>query len=91
MANILSTTIVALIPKDGANTEAELRHIGLTPMIHRVWVSVRKRCIANWTASLSMAHAFCHLLITLGTLELAKSMPDFANNPLSFSGLLQIL
>ena len=31
----LATTLIALIPKDGAQTEAELRPIGLTPVIYR--------------------------------------------------------
>ena len=45
---ILTTTIVALIPKEGAQTEAELRPIGLTPILYRVWMCIRKRCISSW-------------------------------------------
>ena len=50
--HILSTTLVALIPKDGAKTEADLRPIGLTPIIYRVWVCLRKHCIVEWVLPL---------------------------------------
>ena len=50
--HILSTTLVALIPKDGAKAEADLRPIGLTPIVYRVWMCLRKHCIAKWVASL---------------------------------------
>ena len=33
---VLCHTVVALIPKEGARTEAELRPIGLTPIVYRV-------------------------------------------------------
>ena len=43
---VLTTTIIALIPKEGAKAEAEFRPIGLTPIIYRVRVCVRKHCIS---------------------------------------------
>ena len=49
---ILTTAIVALIPKEGAQTEAELRPIGLTPVIYRVWMCIRKHCISSWIQNL---------------------------------------
>ena len=38
----LRQTLIALIPKDGAKTELELRPIGLTPIIYRLWMCIRK-------------------------------------------------
>ena len=49
---VLCSTIVALIPKDGAQTEAELRPTGLTPIMYRVWMCARKRYIRPWTQRL---------------------------------------
>ena len=49
---VLCSTIVALVPKEGARTEAELRPIGLTPIVYRVWMCARKRFIRPWTQRL---------------------------------------
>eukprot|EP00972_Heterocapsa_arctica_P093439 13782525-Heterocapsa_arctica.AAC.1 len=35
--------IIALIPKDGADNEGQLRPIAILPYIYRVWMAVRKR------------------------------------------------
>ena len=48
----LCVTLIALIPKEGAQTEGELRPIGLTPVIYRVWMCIRKHRITAWTRSL---------------------------------------
>ena len=48
----LRQTLVALIPKDGAKTELELRPIGLTPIIYRLWMCIRKNITQDWTRNL---------------------------------------
>ena len=47
----LGIILIALIPKEGATKEADLRPIGLTPMICRLWMCLRKPFVAQWTAS----------------------------------------
>lgn len=44
--------IIALIPKAGADTEAKLRPIGLLPDIYKVWMSVRKQDLQQWSLAL---------------------------------------
>ena len=39
---LLRNALVAMIPKDGALWEAELRPIGLLPYIYRIWMCLRK-------------------------------------------------
>ena len=48
----LCVTLTALIPKEGAKTEGELRPVRLTPGIYRVWRCVRKQQIAHWSKAL---------------------------------------
>ncbi len=48
----LAMTVIALVPKEGAMTEAELRPIGLTPVIYRLWMCIRKPHIATWVRQL---------------------------------------
>ena len=44
----LQTTLVVMIPKEGAIKESEMRPIGLTPMIYRVWAKTRQPLISRW-------------------------------------------
>ena len=48
----LGVILIALTPKEGATKEADLRPIGLTPMIYRLWMCLRKSAASQWTASL---------------------------------------
>ena len=48
----LRQTLVALILKDGTKTELELRPIGLTPIIYRLWMCIRKNLTQDWTRKL---------------------------------------
>ena len=73
---LLTQVIVALIPKDGAKTEADLRPIGLTPIIYRLWVCVRKKHITAWTRAMYGARflsASDHAWNTRVGQELARS------------------
>jgi hypothetical protein len=44
--------IVALIPKDGAESEGQLRPIAILPYVYRVWVAVRKKRVKEWVLNL---------------------------------------
>ena len=44
--------IVALIPKDGAESEGQLRPIAILPYVYRVWMAVRKRRVKEWVLNL---------------------------------------
>ena len=40
------------IPKDGAESEGQLRPIDILPYVYRVWVAVRKRRVKEWVLNL---------------------------------------
>lgn len=44
--------IMALIPQAGAETEGQLRPIGLLSYIYRVWIAVRKQDLRQWSLAL---------------------------------------
>ena len=44
--------IVALIPKDGAESEGQLRPIAILPYVYRVWMAVRKKRVKGWVLNL---------------------------------------
>ena len=77
---ILTTTIAALIPKESSQAEAELRPIGLTPIIYRVWMCVRKHCISKWIEQLygsRILSAVDHAWNTRVEQELARHTKGF--------------
>ena len=45
--------LVAMIPKDGAQLEADMRPMGLLPCIYRVWMCVRKPQAQAWVQRMS--------------------------------------
>ena len=45
----LNTSIIALVPKPGATTEAQLRPIGIMPYTSSVWVAVRRQVTKDWS------------------------------------------
>lgn len=44
--------VVALIPKDGVESEGQLRPIAILPYVYRVWMAVRKRRVKEWVLNL---------------------------------------
>ena len=46
--------IIALIPKEGAESEGQLRPIAILPYIYRVWMAIRKSKIKQWALRLKM-------------------------------------
>eukprot|EP00972_Heterocapsa_arctica_P094453 13930064-Heterocapsa_arctica.AAC.1 len=44
--------IIALIPKDRAENEGQLRPITILPYIYRIWMAVRKRRVKHWAMQL---------------------------------------
>ena len=70
----IRTSIIALVPKAGAATEAGLRPIGLLSYIYRVWMAIRKRDLRQWSLQLhggrhlGAAHLAC---LTQVDMELA--------------------
>eukprot|EP00972_Heterocapsa_arctica_P007138 1042290-Heterocapsa_arctica.AAC.1 len=45
--------IIALIPKEGAASEGQLRLIAILPYIYRVWTAIRKCKIKQWALRLN--------------------------------------
>eukprot|EP00972_Heterocapsa_arctica_P094632 13954074-Heterocapsa_arctica.AAC.1 len=45
--------MIALIAKDGAETEGQLRPIAILPYIYRVWTAVRKSKVKQWAMKLN--------------------------------------
>ena len=45
--------IIALIPKDGAENEGQLRPIAILPYVYRVWMAVRKSKVKQWAIKLN--------------------------------------
>eukprot|EP00972_Heterocapsa_arctica_P036618 5390575-Heterocapsa_arctica.AAC.1 len=45
--------IIAIIPKDGAGNEGQLRPIAILRYIYRVWMAVRKRRVKHWAMQLN--------------------------------------
>ena len=41
--------VIALIAKQGANTEAQLRPIGILSYIYRIWMAIRKQDTKQWS------------------------------------------
>ena len=80
------------MPKDGAQTEAELRPIGLTPILYRVWMCVRKHPIQKRTQVLygsRVLSAVDHAWNTRVEQELARHRKSSFG--VVFFGLLQML
>eukprot|EP00972_Heterocapsa_arctica_P018715 2768944-Heterocapsa_arctica.AAC.1 len=50
--NVLNP-IIALIPKEGAESEGQLRPIAILPYIYRVWMAIRKCKIKQWALRLN--------------------------------------
>ena len=44
--------MIALIPKPGAETEAQLRPTGILSYIYRVWMAVRKTHTRQWSLNI---------------------------------------
>ena len=77
---VLCVTLTALIPKDGAQTEGELRPSGLTPVTYKVWMCIRKQRISKWTLSLYGARALSptdHAWNTRVDQEVARAQKKF--------------
>jgi hypothetical protein len=45
--------IIALIPKEGAENEGQLRPIAILPYVYRVWMAVRKSKVKQWAIKLN--------------------------------------
>eukprot|EP00972_Heterocapsa_arctica_P045742 6749569-Heterocapsa_arctica.AAC.1 len=45
--------VIALIAKDGAENEGQLRPIAIFPYIYRVWMAVRKIRVKQWAMQLN--------------------------------------
>eukprot|EP00972_Heterocapsa_arctica_P049300 7256524-Heterocapsa_arctica.AAC.1 len=45
--------ILALIPKEGAENEGQLRPIAILPYVYRVWMAVRKSKVKQWAVKLN--------------------------------------
>ena len=45
-------SLTALIPKEGARHEGQLRPIGLLPYAYRIWMGLRRQDLAGWLAGL---------------------------------------
>eukprot|EP00972_Heterocapsa_arctica_P026493 3902113-Heterocapsa_arctica.AAC.1 len=45
--------IIALIPKEGAGNEGQLRPIAVLPYIYRIWMAVRKSKVKQWAIELN--------------------------------------
>lgn len=43
---------MALIPKERAENEGQLRPIAILPSVYRVWMAVRKRRVKDWVRGL---------------------------------------
>ena len=88
----LSITLTAPTPKEVARAEAELRPTGLTPIIYRVWMCVRKRHTQKWTQALYGQRALSptdHGWNTRVDQELARFTKSHVL--CSLPGLLQVL
>eukprot|EP00972_Heterocapsa_arctica_P053086 7818333-Heterocapsa_arctica.AAC.1 len=45
--------IIALIPKDGAENEGQLRPITILPYMYKVWMAIRKKGVKHWAMQLN--------------------------------------
>eukprot|EP00972_Heterocapsa_arctica_P040441 5957179-Heterocapsa_arctica.AAC.1 len=45
--------IIALIAKEGAENEGQLRPIAILPYVYRVWMAVRKCTVKQWALDLN--------------------------------------
>eukprot|EP00972_Heterocapsa_arctica_P043686 6449403-Heterocapsa_arctica.AAC.1 len=45
--------IIALIPKEGAPNEGQLRPIAILPYIYRVWMAIRTSKVKQWALKLN--------------------------------------